>query len=95
MLKKRAKLPIFNICASILMILTITEISKENHTSGFVKVVNHTSHCYAQSRLTWLIWARSGVKLIIWVSSHVTEKPLCHPDDRSQVKSIHSTLVVF
>ena len=57
------------------MILTITEISKENHLSGFVKVVNHTSHCYAQSRLTRLIWARSDVKLIIWVSSHVTENP--------------------
>ena len=76
------------------MTLTITEISKENHASRFVKVVNHTSDCYAQSRLMRLIVARSGIKLIIWVPSR-HGKPLCHPDDRSQVTTIHSTLVVF
>jgi len=47
------------------MILTITEISKENHASRVVKIVNHVSRCYAQSRLT----------MIIWVPSRVTENP--------------------
>ena len=35
----------------------------------------HTSRCYAQSRLTRLIWARSRITLIIWVQSRVTENP--------------------
>ena len=47
------------------MILTITEISKENGMSQVVKIGNHALHCYAQSRLTGLIW----------VPSRVTENP--------------------
>ena len=35
----------------------------------------HASRCYAQSRLTRLIWARSRITLIIWVQSRVTENP--------------------
>ena len=51
--------------------LTITEISKENHASRVVKIVNHASPCYAKSLLARLIWARS----------HITRhgKPLCNP----------------
>ena len=48
---------IFNVSASgfKLMILTIMEISKENHMSRVLKIVNHASRCYAQSHLMWLI----------------------------------------
>ena len=58
-------------CFLLQMTLTITEISKENHASRVVKIVNHASPCYAKSLLTRLIWARS----------HITRhgKPLCHP----------------
>ena len=45
--------------------VTITEISKENGMSQVVKIGNHALRCYAQSRLTRLIW----------VPSRVTENP--------------------
>ena len=57
------------------MVLTIKEISKENHASRVVKILNHASHYYAQSRLTRIIWARSRITLIIWVPSSITENP--------------------
>ena len=47
------------------MVLTITEISKENHASRVVKILNHVSRYYTESRLT----------RIIWVPSCVTENP--------------------
>ena len=62
------------------MTLTITEISKENHASVVVKIVNHASRYYAQSRLTRLIWDRSRITLIIWVPSRVTENPFTLTD---------------
>ena len=57
------------------MILTITEISKENHASRVVKILNDASGYYAESRLTRIIWARSRITLIIWVPSSITENP--------------------
>ena len=55
------------------MVLTIMEISKENHASRVVKILIHSSRYYAESRLTRIIQARSCITLIIWVPSHVTE----------------------
>ena len=43
------------------MMLTITEISKENGASRVVKIGNHALRCYAHSRLTRLIWVPSSV----------------------------------
>ena len=62
---------LISLCFLLQMTLTITEISKENHASRVVKIVNHASPCQAKSLLTRLIWARS----------HITRhgKPLCHP----------------
>ena len=62
---------LISLCFLLQMTLTITEISKENHASRVVKIVNHASPCQAKSFLTRLIWARS----------HITRhgKPLCHP----------------
>ena len=62
---------LISLCFLLQMTLTITEISKENHASRVVKIVNHASPCYAKSLLTRLIWARS----------HITRhgKPLFHP----------------
>ena len=57
------------------MILTIKGISKENHSSRVVKILNHVSRCYAESRLTRLICARSRITLIIRVPSSITENP--------------------
>ena len=57
------------------MILTIKGISKENHSSRVVKILNHASRCYAESRLTRLICARSRITLIIRVPSSITENP--------------------
>ena len=57
------------------MVLTIMEISKENHASRVVKILIHASRYYAESRLTRIIWARSRITLIIWVPSCVTENP--------------------
>ena len=57
------------------MILTITGISKENHSSRVVKILNHASRCSAESRLTRLICARSRTTLIIRVPSSITENP--------------------
>lgn len=59
------------------MILTITEISKENHESRAVKIANHATSCYAQSRLSRLIWARSRIMLMGPIKRH--GKPLYHP----------------
>ena len=59
------------------MILTITEISKENHESRAVKIANHATSCYAQSRLSRLIWARSRIILMGPIKRH--GKPLYHP----------------
>ena len=70
-------LSIFNVSASSFKwyFKTITKISKENHAWRVVKIVNHASRCYAQSRLTRLIWARSRITLIIWAPSRITENP--------------------
>ena len=57
------------------MVLTIMEISKENHASRIVKILNHGSRYYAESRLRRIVWARSRITLIIWVPSCVTENP--------------------
>ena len=57
------------------MVLTIMEISKENHASRVVKILIHASRYYAESRLTRIIRARSRITLIIWVPSCVTENP--------------------
>ena len=65
------------LCFYFQMILTITEISKENHESRAVKIANHASSCYAQSRLSRLIWAQSRITLIGPIKRH--GKPLCHP----------------
>ena len=54
----------------ILGLLTITEISKKSHASRVVKIVNHASRCYAQSRLTRLICAWSRITLITGVPSN-------------------------
>ena len=55
------------------MILTITEISKENHASQCEN--SHASRYFPNHASTRLIWARSPIALIIWVPSHVTENP--------------------
>ena len=61
------------------MISTITEISQENHATLVVKIVNHASRCYAQSRLT---------RLMDRITHHADNlgpitrhgKPFCHPE---------------
>ena len=58
------------------MILTTMEISKENHESRAVKIANHATSCYAQSRPSRLIWAWSRITLIGLITRH--GKPLCH-----------------
>ena len=45
--------------------INITEISKENQASRFVKIVNHSSPCYAQSHLLRLTWTQSRITLTI------------------------------
>ena len=57
----------FNACASSFKWHSaITEIRKENHESLIMKIVNHASHCYVQSRITQLFWTQSRITLIIW-----------------------------
>ena len=57
----------FNACASSFKWHSaITEIRKENHESLVMKIVNHASHCYVQSRITQLFWTQSRITLIIW-----------------------------
>ena len=47
----------FNVCtSSFKWHSAITEIRKENHESLIMKIVNHASHCYDQSRITLIIW---------------------------------------
>ena len=57
----------FKVCASSFKWHSaITEIRKENHESLVMKIVNHASHCYVQSRITQLFWTQSLITLIIW-----------------------------
>ena len=74
--KKGQEVGVITVSASSfkIMILTITEISKENHACiTCCENSNQASCCYAQSRLMRLLWPWSQNTLIIWVWSHSME----------------------
>ena len=63
-----------------LFVMSLLLVSNDiNHHENFKRLTrcenSHESRCYAQSRLTRLIWARSRIALIILVPSRVTENP--------------------
>ena len=60
------------------MVLTIMEISKENHASRVVKILIHASRYYAESRLTRIIKARSRIRADNLGPIMRHGKPLCH-----------------
>ena len=75
------------------MILIITEISNENHAVCESSKSRITLLCQITPHAAHLGPIRHQADNLGPITCH--GKPLCHPDDRSQVTIIHRTLVVF